>query len=132
MTFERAFEKIKDKFKNANAAGIPDFALQITMSDDDCGGTFYAAVKNGKLAVEPYDYKDNDAVLDITKSALLAVLAGRMTIENAIKSGDAVMQGDVAVFKAWKATIKKPVKKIAPKKSTVNKTTRQKQYGKHK
>ncbi len=129
MTFEKAFLKIKEKFNNADATGISDFALQVTFTDEDCGGTFYATVRDGKLSVEPYDYKDNDAALNISKSALLAVLAGRMTIKNALSSGEASIYGDVSKVADWKATIKKAPKKPAPtKKKVVKKTTRQKQF----
>ena len=136
MTFEKAFLiedhvliGTKEKFENADAAGISDFALQVTFTDDDCGGTFYATVKDGKLTVEPYDYKDNDAALNISKSALLAVLAGRMTIKSALSSGEATIYGDISKVTDWKATIKKktPKKPATEKKKTVKKTIRQKQ-----
>jgi len=91
MTFEQAFLKVKEKFNNADASNSSDFAIQITMTDEDCGGTFYAEVKNGTLAVEPYDYYDNNLVLDITKSALLAVLSGRSSLDKAIANGDLVL-----------------------------------------
>lgn len=129
MTFEQAFLKVKEKFEKADATGIDDFALQVTLSDEDCGGTFYATVTNGKLAVEPYDYWDNDTAIDITRSALLAYLAGRMTIETAMKNGEATVHGDVQTVKNWKNTMKKPAKKktTTTKKKVANKTTRQKQ-----
>lgn len=129
MTFEQAFLKVKEKFEKADATGIDNFALQITFSDDDCGGTFYATVTDGKLAIEPYDYWDNDTAIDITKSALLAFLSGRTTIETAIKNGQATVHGNIETVKNWKKTMKKaaPKKAAAPKKKTANKTTRQKQ-----
>lgn len=114
MTFETAFKKIKDKFAHADASQTPDFAIQITFIDADCGGTFCATVRNGKLAVEPYDYRDNDTVLNITKSALLAFLAGRRTLANAIAAGDAVVYGNENNILDWRKTIKAaPVKKAA-------------------
>lgn len=119
MTFEKAFESIKKKFDGADAKDVKDFALQITMTDEDCGGTFYAAVKDGVLAVEPYDYRDNNAVLDISKSDLLALLSGRKSIEKAVESG-ATLKGDASVIDALKATLKPakkaPAKKTAPAK----------------
>lgn len=120
MTFEQAFLKVKEKFEKADASSVADFAIQVTLTDDDCGGTFYAEVKEGKLAVEPYDYYDNDVVLDITKSALLAVLAGRTTLDKAIASGEAIVQGDASKIADWKSTIKKaaPAKKASAKKTT--------------
>ena len=122
MTFEQAFLKVKEKFDNADAKGVADFAIQVTFTDEDCGGTFYAEVKDGKLAVEPYDYVDNNAVLNITKAALLAVLSGRSSLDKAIANGDAYVQGDASKVADWKATIKKaPAKKTAAKKTTAAK-----------
>ena len=114
MTFEKAFESIKKKFDGADAKDVKDFALQITMSDEDCGGTFYAAVKDGVLAVEPYDYKDNDAMLDISKTDFLALIAGRKSIDKVVEGG-ATLKGDAAVIDALKATLK-ATKKAAPAK----------------
>ena len=122
MTFEKAFESIKKKFENADATNVTDFALQITMSDEDCGGTFYAAVKDGVLAVEPYDYQDNNAVLDITKSDLLKLIGGKMSIQKAVENG-ASIKGDLTVIDSLKATIKAPAKKPAAKKPAAKKTT---------
>ncbi len=105
MTFEKAFESIKKKFDGADAAGVADFALQITMSDEDCGGTFYVAVKDGALAVEPYDYKDNDAVLDISKSNLLALIAGRKGLDKVVDEG-ASIKGSTEVINSMKSVLK--------------------------
>lgn len=122
MTFEQAFLKIKQKFDNTDTKDIADFAIQITFTDEDCGGTFYAELKNGTLAVEPYDYKDNNAVLNISKSALLAFLGGRASLEKVINSGDAVVYGDASKIADLKATIKDaPAKKTAAKKTTTKK-----------
>ncbi len=126
MTFEQAFSKIKEKFNNSDASNIADFAIQITFMDEDCNGTFYAQVKDGALYVEPYDYKDNTLAITITKSALLAYLGGRSTLDKAIDNGDAYVEsGDVSKMADWKNTIKnasaakapaKTVKKAAPAK----------------
>ncbi len=125
MTFEQAFLKVKEKFVNADASSIADFAVQVTLTDSDCGGTFYAEVKDGKLAVEPYNYYDNNASLNITKSALLAYLAGRMTLDKAITGGEAYVDGDTSKIADWKATIKKKtsVAKTPAKKTTAAKKT---------
>ncbi len=125
MTFEQAFLKIKEKFENADASGTDDFAIQVTFTDEDCGGTFYAEVKDGKLAVEPYDYWDNTASLDISKSALLAILGGRSTLDKAVADGEAFVHGDASKIADWKKTIKKaPAKKTVAKKPGTKKTAK--------
>ena len=96
MTFEKAFESVKKKFANSDASGVDDFAVQITLTDNDCGGTFYAEVKNGVLSVEPYDYHDNNASLTISKSALLGFLGKRIGIEAALSGEGSSLYGDAA------------------------------------
>lgn len=122
MTFEQAFDKIKEKFAKADASKTEDFAMQITLTDEDCGGTMYIAVKDGVLAVEPYDYHDNTSYLNITKSTLLAVLSGRASLDKAIASGDALMGGNASDMAAVKSTIKKPAAKASAKKPAAKKS----------
>lgn len=121
MTFEQAFKRIKTKFENVDAAKLQDMALQITFSDEDCGGTFYAAVKDGVLAVEPYDYKDNDAVIDVTRAALTSILDAKSTIEKEVEKGTLSVKGNLEKAAALKDAIKAPEKKAAAKKAPAKK-----------
>ena len=125
MTFEQAFKRIKTKFENVDASKLQDMALQITLSDEDCGGTLYAAVKDGTLAVEPYDYKDNDAVLDVTKAALVSILTGKTSIEKEIENGNLTVKGNLEKVASVKDAIiipkKAPAKKAPAKKAPAQK-----------
>lgn len=123
MTFETAFKRLKEKFANVDASILEDMAIQITLSDEDCGGTFYAAVKDHVLAVEPYDYKDNDAVIDITRAALAALLDEKMTIDKAIEKGDMSVMGDLQKVSAIRSAIKIPEKNTVTKKASTTKST---------
>ena len=124
MTFEQAFSKIKEKFENTDASNVADFAIQLTFMDEDCSGIFSAYVRDGVLFVEPYDYKDNDLALTITKSALLAVIAGRSSLDKAIANGDAYVEsGDASKMADLKNTIKKAPAKKAPAKKAPAKAT---------
>lgn len=129
MTFEQAFKRIKTKFENVDASKLQDMALQITLSDEDCGGTFYAAVKNGVLAVEPYDYKDNDAVLDVTRASLTSILSGKASIDKEIEKGNLTVKGDLEKVASVKDAIKIPEKKV-PVKKTVKKAAPKKEAAK--
>lgn len=124
MTFEQAFSKVKEKFENTDTSNVADFAIQLTFMDEDCSGIFSAYVRDGVLFVEPYDYKDNDLALTITKSALLAVITGRSSLDKAIANGDAYVEsGDVSKIADLKNTIKKaPAKKAPAKKAPAKKT----------
>lgn len=124
MTYEVAFKKLKEKFANVDSTKLADMAIQFTLSDEDCGGTFYAEAKNGTLAVEPYDYKDNDAVVDVTRAALTKILDSKLTIEKAIESGDLTVKGDLEKIKSVANAIVAPVKKPAAKKAEAKTTTK--------
>lgn len=117
MTFEKAFESIKKKFDGADASKTGDLAIQITFSDEDCGGTFYAEIKNGVLAVEPYDYHDNNAALTISKSALLGYLGRRSSLDKALAESNGSVYGDAAKIDELRAVIPKAEKKAPAKKA---------------
>ncbi len=122
MTFETAFKRLKTKFENVDATVLDDMAIQITLTDEDSGGTFYVEVKSNALFVEPYDYKDNDAVMDITRKSLAAILDGKSSFDKAIENGEATVAGDLDKFEAFKNSIKPPVS-VAPKtKATTKKS----------
>ena len=119
MTFENALKKIKTEFNKADATKLADMAVQVTMTDEDCGGTFYFKSTNGVLEVEGYDYRDNDAVIDIARKALMDILAGKTTLDAAIEKGMATAKGDFARLDTLKDAIapyKAPAKKTTPAK----------------
>ena len=65
MTFENAVKRIKAKFEEIDASKLADMAVQVTLTDEDCGGTLYFKAADGTVDVQGYDYRDNDAVIDI-------------------------------------------------------------------
>ncbi len=124
MTFENALKKIKTEFKKADATKLADMAVQVTMTDEDCGGTLYFKSANGVLEVEGYDYRDNDAVVDIARKALMDILAGKTTLDAAIEKGMATVKGDFAKLDTLKDAIapyKAPAKKAPAKKAPAKK-----------
>ncbi len=119
MTYENALKKIKTAFESVDASKLANMAVQVTLSDEDCGGTLYFKSENGKIEVEGYDYHDNDAVIDIARKALMDILAGKTTLDAAIEKGVATAKGDFAKLDTLKNAIPKyvaPAKKAAAKK----------------
>ena len=94
MTFENALKRIKAKFEEVDASKLADMAVQVTLTDEDCGGTLYFKVADGKVDVEGYDYRDNDAVIDIDRKALNDILSGKLTLDKAIEKGLATAKGN--------------------------------------
>ncbi len=79
MTFEKKFAEFKKELEKRNASELPtDLAMQVTMTDEDCGGIFYIANIGGNFAVEPYDYVDNTVNIAATAATLKDLLAGKL------------------------------------------------------
>ncbi len=126
MTFENALKRIKTAFANVEISKLADMAVQVTLSDEDCGGTFYFKKEASDLVVEGYDYRDNDAVIDIQRKSLMDILAGKTTLDVAIEKGMATAKGDFEKLDTLKTAIPKyvaPAKKPAVKKAESPKKT---------
>ncbi len=123
MTFENALKKIKTNFENVDASKLADMAVQVTLTDEDCGGTLYFKAANGTLEVEGYDYRDNDAVIDIERKALNDILSGKLTLDKAIEKGVATAKGNFEKLATLNDAIAKkaPVKKAPAKKAPAKK-----------
>ena len=114
MTFAEKFNSLKSAFEKANTKKFnADFAVQITMTDEDCGGTFYIEYKNGNYSVEPYDYYDNNAYVNASAASVAKLAKG--TVAKDVEIG-----GDEEVVKTLAASLK-PAKKPAAKKAPAKK-----------
>lgn len=114
MTFENAVKRIKAKFEEVDASKLADMAVQVTLTDEDCGGTLYFKVADGKVDVEGYDYRDNDAVIDIDRKAFGDILSGKLTLDKAIEKGLATAKGNFEKL----ATLNDAIPKYVPAKKT--------------
>lgn len=133
MTYAEAFSKIKKKLIKADTKGFDgDFAVQVTLRDEDAAGTFYTAFIGEEFSVEPYDYRDNSVAIDVFTDDFIKVIEGKVTVEKLLSSEKMMAFGDVEAFEKLfgvvkPATRKKTVskketeKKEAPKKSTAAK-----------
>ena len=149
MDYFKAFDKVKKTFAKIDVpAKESNFAVQVNLTDDDCGGIFYIEMKDKQLFVEPYDYFDNNAVITAKLKDLTDILEGKLSSVDAVVSGKITVDGDKdqliefinsfkqkavkkpAAKKAVKKTektaekkpVKKPVKKAAPKAKKAEKT----------
>ena len=123
MTYADAFHKIKVKLVNADTSSFDeDFAVQVTIKDEDAAGTFYVAYIGGDFSVEPYDYRDNSAAIDVTVDNFIKLVTGRIKADKALADGRIECFGDQAAV-AKLAGIVKSAKKTAVKKETSKKET---------
>ena len=133
MTFEKKFAEFKKELEKRNASELPtDLAMQVTMTDEDCGGTFYIANIDGNFAVEPYDYVDNTVNIAAAAATLKDLLAGKLDGPDAMFRGLVEVNGNIEHALAVlgmkkKAAAKKPAaKKTAAKKPAAKKTATKK------
>ena len=131
MTFEKKFAEFKKELEKRNASELPtDLAMQVIMTDEDCGGTFYIANIGGNFAVEPYDYVDNTVNIAAAAATLKDLLAGKLDGPDAMFRGLVEVNGNTAHALAVlgmkkKAAAKKPAaKKPAAKKTATKKLLR--------
>lgn len=117
MYFEEAFGKIKTSLgKTKVKASDNHFAIQVRMTDYDCGGTFYIEQKEGKFFVEPYNYFDFDADIEASFKDIKDVADGKVDMKKAIDDGKLIINGNLEELLSYGAQLKKPEKKAAAKK----------------
>ena len=82
MTYINAFEKIKEKLQKVTSENFTrDFAIQVNLVNKDCAGAFYVANLNGVFSLEPYDYKDNSAMITLMMGDFTKLVEGRLNVE---------------------------------------------------
>lgn len=126
MNFFEAFENIKKSITKFDSAKFNnDFAIQVTMTNKDCGGIFYIEYKDGQLNIEPYNYYDNNVDITSGYADLLKVLAGKL----ALTSVKLNITGDAEVLSSFISAIefkteekpKAPAKKCGTRKCATKK-----------
>lgn len=124
MTFIEKFNELKEKFGTIDESKLTDpFAVQIEMTDEDCGGIFYVAYMNAPFAVEPYDYHDHTAAITVSSKLLEDILSCKADPMEAFFAGNLKVDGDVGhalmlvelMKKEPKAEVKKETKKESKK-----------------
>ena len=69
------------------------FAVQVNLTGR-ASGVLYVEVLNGKLSVEPYEYNDRDASVNLNKTTLDSILSGKLSIDDALAGKKIIIDGD--------------------------------------
>jgi len=94
MTRQEIIDQIKEKTANFDGSSYDGFlALQVTLSDLD--EVFYVEVKDGKLAVEPYEYNDRQANMTITSANFVKLINKKLNAKLAFTTGKLKIDGDI-------------------------------------
>ncbi len=95
MTYQEMFAKAREMFMRSDVSGVKeDLAFQFNITGEG-EGAFYAAVKNGVLAVEPYEYYDRDAVFTCSANTLFKLAEKKMDPVFAFTTGKLKVEGSL-------------------------------------
>ena len=129
MTYKEIVEKVKKEFGNADVSNYEDhLAIQINITGEG-EGIFYAEINDGKLAIEPYDYTDNNAMITASADDIIKIFSGKLDMSAAAEAGKLSIVGDYAKALSIQPVIennKKPAKKTAAKKTAAKKEAEEK------
>lgn len=76
MTFEEIVAKAKEIAKTKDLSDYKEhLAVEIKINGDG-EGTFYVEIKDGQIAVEPYNYYDHDCCIICDAKLLLGLMEG--------------------------------------------------------
>ena len=121
MNFEEKYSKLAKKLIKADITKYTEnFAIQITMDDEDCGGTFFVAYIDGAFRVEPYDYVDNTVNANVLASTLEKLIDKKVTVDEAFEADAIAVNGNadhiVMLFEGFEKKVRKtPAKKADSK-----------------
>ena len=116
MYFEEAFGKIKTSLQKTKVkASDSHFAVQVRMTDYDCGGTFYIEQKDGQFYVEPYNYFDYDVDVEASFKDIKSIADGKLDMKKAVEDGKVIVSGNLEELLGYGQQLKKTEKKIAKK-----------------
>ena len=119
MKFITAFENIKKSLSEYKTENLPDVTIQVTLSNKDCGGTFYIEAKDNSLAVEPFDYQDNNAAIDIMYGDVAKLFSKKLSVDSLMDAGKLKVFGDTDALKALVlsfVSVEAPKKAVSVKK----------------
>ena len=122
MIFIDKFNALKKKYGKIDESKLTEsFAIQVEMTDEDCGGIFYVAYVNGVFAVEPYDYHDRTAAITVSSKVLESILSCKTDPMDAFFEGKLAVDGNVGHALLLVELMKKEPVKRAPRKTAVKK-----------
>ena len=95
MTLDNVVNEVREKASSYKEGSYEGFlAVQITLTD--LGEAFYVEVKDGKLAIEPYEYLDRQANLKITSTNFIKMINGKLNSVVAFTTGKLQIDGDIS------------------------------------
>ena len=109
MTYQTAFNKIKDKLKQCSVKATDEnYAIQIVLTNKDCAGILYIQQKDKEIVCEPYDYIDNDVSISLTLNDFIKLIEKKMRLDDAICDDKVSVEGSGRILDLFLDSITLP------------------------
>lgn len=116
MTYEEIVKEAQKLVSKADASGISEhLAVQYNVTGEG-EGAFYMEVKDGKVEVQPYDYKDRDILVTADGQTILDMMSGKLDVVAAYLTHKISAEGDLGkadILKKLISSAKKAEKTVA-------------------
>ena len=95
MTYEEIVAKVKKLCEDADLKGYDQHLAVEVAIEGEGEGVFYIEAKDGKVYVEPYDYRDRDVRLIATADNFIKIASGKTDPVAAFTIGKLKVDGSI-------------------------------------
>ena len=127
MTYEEIVKEAQKLVAKADASAISEhLAVQYNVTGEG-EGAFYMEVKDGKVEVQPYDYKDRDILVTADGQTILDMMSGKLDVVAAYLTHKISAEGNLGkadILKKLISGAKKAEKATAKAEKKAKKTSK--------
>ena len=131
MTYEELVKKVKKVVEKIDKGAVKEHAAIEIDIEGEGEGAFYVELDKDKVAVEPYEYYDNDCRIRTGAETLIDLVTGKLDAVKALEDGKISVDGDIEKAQVLSNVLKTATNKkaseikkpVADKKSEVSKKT---------
>lgn len=96
MTFQEIFQEARSSFINTDVSKYKEnISAQINLTGPGAGA-FYAKINNGKLSIEPGEYKNSDVKFTVNSNDFVKLIRGKMNPISAFTFGKIKADGNIS------------------------------------
>ncbi len=95
MTYEELVKKVKKVVEKIDKGAVKEHAAIEIDIEGEGEGAFYVELDKDKVAVEPYEYYDNDCRIRTGAETLIDLVTGKIDAVKALEDGKISVDGDI-------------------------------------
>ena len=114
MTYEELVKKVKKVVEKIDKGAVKEHAAIEIDIEGEGEGAFYVELDKNKVAVEPYEYYDNDCRIRTGAETIIELVTGKIDVVKALEDGKISVDGDIEKALVLSGALKA----VADKKST--------------